>query len=213
MVGDTDDMARRLLAVLPTRWFGDNSSLLRSVLTGVGTAWSAAYQLLQYVIQQARIETSSGLFLDLAAADFLGARLTRRPGESDVSLRLRIEQEMLRPRATRAALTLGLSELTGHTPQIFEPARPADTGGYSAGGVGFGVAGGWGSLELPFQSFVTAFRPSGGGISTIAGYGTGGPLAYGNLSQVQSPVSDEDIYATVSQLVPAACIAWVRIKN
>lgn len=213
MVGDVADMVRRLTSVLPVRWFGDDAALLRAVLTGIGTSCAAIYQLLQYVAQQARIATAASPFLDMATSDFLGNRLERRPGESDDSLRLRVEQEILRPRATRAALNLGLTQLTGRSPQIFEPARPADTGGYSVGGVGFGAGGGWGTLVLPFQSFVTAFRPMGGGISTIAGYGTGGPLAYGDLTQVQSQVSDADIYATATQLIPAAAIAWVRIEN
>ena len=79
------------------------------------------------------------------------------------------------------------------------------------GGVGYGVAGGWGCLRLPFQFFITAYRPQGGGISQLAGYGTGGVPTYGSLDMVQSQVSDAAIFSSIPPLLPAATIAWARI--
>ncbi len=200
-------------AVLPARWFGDTAPTLQAVLTGLGTCWSVIYGLLQNVQAQARIATASGGFLDMISTDFFGAALPRRNGEADNRFRVRIDQELLRPRATRAALVLSLTELTGNAPVIFEPARTSDTGGYSLGGVGYGVAGGWGSLQLPYQVFVTAFRPAGGGIALLAGYGTGGIAGYGDLSMVTTVVSDADIQQAVTQILPAASIAWMNIAG
>jgi hypothetical protein len=213
MIGDSDDMAARMQAVLPARWFGDTAPLLQAVLQGLGTCWAAMYGLLQTVQAQARIATASGGFLDLISADFFGAALPRRNAEADGLFRTRISQELLRPRATRSALVLALTELTGRAPVVFEPARPSDTGGYNVGGVGYGVAGGWGNLALPYQVFVTAYRPSGGGIALFAGYGTGGLQYYGDLSMLTTVVSDADIQKTVTKLLPAASIAWMNIAN
>jgi hypothetical protein len=213
MIGDPPDMAARMQAVLPARWFGDAAPLLRAVLAGLGTCWSIMYGLLQTVRAQARIATASGGFLDMISADFFGTALPRRNAEADTLFRVRIDQELLRPRATRAALALALTELTGNPPVIFEPARTSDTGGYSLGGVGYGVAGGWGSLQLPYQVFVTAFRPAGGGIALLAGYGTGGIAGYGDLSMVTTVVSDADIQQAVTQILPAASIAWMNIAG
>jgi hypothetical protein len=226
MIGDSEDMAARMQAVLPARWFGDTSPLLQAVLLGLGTCWAAIYGLVQTVQAQARIATASGGFLDLISTDFFGAALPRRNAEADGLFRTRISQELLRPRATREALMLALTELTGRPPRVFEPARPGDTGGYCLGGLCYGGqtvldgsnisvtgAGGWGSLALPYQVFVTAYRPIGGGIALLAGYGTGGLQYYGDLSMLSTVVSDAEIQTTVTKLLPAASIAWMNIEN
>jgi hypothetical protein len=226
MIGDSNDMAARMQAVLPARWFGSSAPLLQAVLLGLGTCWSTIYGLLETVQAQARIATASGGFLDLISADYFGSTLPRRNAEADGLFRTRISQELLRPRATRSALVLALTELTGRAPVVFEPARTSDTGGYSVGGLCYGGqtvvagaevtvpgAGGWGSLALPYQVFVTAFRPSGGGIALLAGYGTGGLQYYGDVSMLSTVVSDADIQATVTKLLPAASIAWMNIAN
>ena len=219
MLGDVADFVRRMLVVLPRRWFcdpapvGQTPTLLQAMLSGFATAWSAIYLLVTQVLLLARIATVSGIFLDMASADFFGAGLRRRPGESDAQFRMRVQQEMLRPRATRSALSVILAQLTGQAPGIFEPVRPADTGGYSVGGVGFSVAGGWGNLGLRHASFVTVHRPLGAGIPLLAGYGTGGYLYYGDMSMVAIPVTDSDILAAIVGVLPVGHTAWVRIEG
>ena len=217
MIGDGDDMAARMRAVLPVGWFGDVAPVLQGLLLGLGQGWSAIYDLIENIRLQSRIATASGGFLDLISTDFFGSFLPRRSTELDAPFEIRISQELLRPRATRAALVLALTELTGRAPAVFEPARTSDTGGYSAGGVAYGGtdtagAGGWGSLLLPYQVFVTAYRPVGGGIALLAGYGTGGLAGYGDLSMLTSAVSDADVAAAVTRVLPAATIAWMRIS-
>jgi len=208
-----------MLAVLPAGWFSDPAvanqpaTLLQATLSGLGTAWAGIFTLITTVRSMARIATLSGPFLDLASVDFFGNALPRRPGESDIQFRVRVQQALLRPRGTRAALTLALAQLTGRTPVIFEPGRPADTGGYSCIGLWYGIAGGWGNLMLNHTSFVTAFRPAGEGIAEFAGYGTGGYSYYGDLSMVATPVTDSDIYAVASSVLPAGHTAWMRIEG
>jgi hypothetical protein len=219
MIGNVADFIRRMLAVLPNGWFADPASppqpasYLQALLAGFGTAWAAIYTLITCVQRLARLATVGGPFLDMASVDFFGNCLPRRPLESDTAFRQRIHQELLRPRGTRSALRLALTELTGHAPSIFEPARPADTGGYSAGGLGYSAAGGWGNLGLRYASFVTVVRPAGGGIADFAGYGTGGLLYYGDLSMMTTPVTDADIYAAATAILPAGYICWTRISG
>jgi hypothetical protein len=220
MPGDVADFVRRMLQVLPVRWFADAPPIASAVLAGFGSAWAFIYGLIGTVRLMARIATATGPFLDLISIDFFAAGLPRRSGETDAAFLLRIQQEMLRPRATRAALHTALTELTGQAPVIFEPVRPADTGGYTVGGVGYatptsgsvvGGGGGWGNLQLRHQSFITVLRPLGEGIAYLAGYGTAGALAYGDLSMVATPVTDAQIFAQVTAVVPAGHLAWVRL--
>ncbi len=219
MIGDVADFLRRMIMVLPSRWFSDPApagqtpTLLQALLSGFGFAWSQIYALVTQVELLSRLATVFGLFLDLASVDFFGSGLPRRPGEPDSLFRARIRQELLRPRATRSALSLVLSQLTGQLPGIFEPIRPADTGGYNVGGVGYSVAGGWGNLGLRHASFVTVQRPIGVGIPLLAGYGTGGYRYYGDASMVATPVTDSDIFAIIVGVLPAGHTAWVRIKG
>jgi hypothetical protein len=211
MLGDPADMAKRLRAIIPFGWFSDTATTLQGLLESVGTAWSLAYGLIQFVIQQARILTATGSFLDAISTDFFATKLQRRTLENDGGFLTRIEDELLRPRGTRASINLALTQLTGNAPVIFEPRLTSDTGGYSSGGIGYSIAGGWGSFSLPFQFFITAFRPRGGGIAQLAGYGTGGVPTYGSLGMVQAQVSDTQIFASIPPLLPAATIAWARI--
>ena len=224
MTGDTEDFVRRMRAVLPSRWFPDTSPILDGVLTGLASAWAWLYNTLSFVRAQSRIGTASGIWLDVIAEDFFGQRLKRRPAQPDDDFRASIRHELVRERGTRAAVAAALTDLTGRAPAIFEPARTSDTGGYGGlrgggGGLGYGVAGGWGSLGLPFQFFVTAYRPHGTGIAAVAGWNASvgaygvGALEYASPSMIAGQVTDSDIFASVAAVLPANAIAWTQISN
>ena len=191
MVGDQTDMLARLKAMLPLRWFPDATPVLDGVLTGFAATWATLYNLLGYVRSQTRLSTTTDGFLDMAGFDYFGPALARRAGETDDAFRARLQLEMRRERGTRPALATSLTDLTGRFPDIFEFTRPADTGCWNVA-LGYGVAGGWGSLNLPFQALVTAYRPQGGG-------------AVG--------VGDADIRAAITSVLPAATTAWTRIES
>ncbi|MCX7383184.1 MAG: hypothetical protein NT133_17635 [Alphaproteobacteria bacterium] len=223
MVGDQTDMVARLKAALPARWFADATPVLDGVLAGIASVWATHYAQLRAVIAQSRIATASGAFLDMIAGDFFGRRLGRRLTEADGAYRTRIQREMLRERATRAAMTAALSDLTGRAPDIFEPARPADTGAWN-GRLGYGAAGRWGSLMLPRQVFITAYRPHGTGIAILSGWGASaagwghgnaghGNGGWGDANQIAGQVSDAEIAATTAATMPTAGIAWLAIEN
>ena len=222
MIGDQSDFENRLRSVLPQSWFPDDAPILCRLLSGLGATWSLIYTQLQYVRSQARIHSASDVWLDLISWDFFGHRLRRRPAENDDSLRSRIMLEMFRERATRLAIESVLQDLTGRAPLIFEPARTSDTGGYASlvgrgGGIAYNTVGGWGNLSLPFQCFVTAYRPIDGGIGQVIGWGgfSGGygvgTIEYGSLNMIQAQVTDADIYCALVGVLPAAAIGWIRI--
>jgi hypothetical protein len=224
MTGDQQDMLVRLRTVLPASWFPDTAPVLDGLLSGLAAGWSWAYQQLQYVKAQTRIATATDIWLDIIASDFFGNRLARRAGQGDGAFRKRIQLELFRERGTRGALIAVLQDLTGRAPLVFEPARTGDTGGYaslggSGGGVGYGWAGGWGSLALPFQCFVTAYRPAGSGIAAVCGWGGSvgcygrGAIEYASLDMVQGQVTDSDIYTAIADVLPVATIGWTRITN
>src|SRR5579875_2257217 len=158
--GDQADAAARAKAVLPGGWFpttpasGTSATpVLDAVLAG--PAWGASwlYGLLAYAANQKRIATATDSNLDLIGGDYFSTGLLRRSGETDAAYRARILANLLAPRGTRAAVIAVLKALTGYAPTVFEPARPADTGG-------------WGHL--------------GGPLNTGLAYSTG-PGGYGDL--------------------------------
>lgn len=236
--GSTTDIVNRIKAVLPTGWFPttptgspSNSPILDGVLTGLASSWSWLYSLLAYVKLQTRIATATDVQLDMISLDYFGYNLRRLVNEADTPFRARIKANLLAPKGTRAAVSAAVQQLTGFKPYIFEPKRATDTGGYgthggaNVTGLGYGVAGGYGSLNLPFQAFVVARRPNGGGIASVAGYyslSTRGPSAggyghgaieYADQSMIQGQVTDEQIYSTISAAAPVATIMWVGIVN
>jgi hypothetical protein len=219
VAGGPGDIAGRLKALLPRGWFGPATPVLDALLGGFGALWSSLYGAIGYVRRQGRIATASGVFLDMAARDYLGPAFRRRPGEADAAFSARIRAEVIAPRATRAAVVAATVRATGRAGVVFEPFNPADTGGYGDPPLGYGIGGGYGSLAMPYQFFVTAFRPD----TTLAG-GTGGyndgpggydtaPLAYGAAAAGTGAVSDDEIYAEIAGVLPVNATAWTRLAN
>lgn len=225
--GDTNDILSRLKALLPSRWFGDNPPIVTAILTGWASVHAFVYAQIAYAKLQTRIKTATGGWLDMIAVDFFGTAVRRMTGQSDALFLATIMINLFRERGTRAAIVKILEDLTGRTPWIFEPARPADTGGYATNSIGYGVAGGYGSLLLPSQAFVIAYRQAGTGIPNVGGYGLanygatqGGPGGYGigqieyaDLGMTQGSVADADIYAAIDSVKPAATTVWTQISN
>jgi hypothetical protein len=218
------DIFSRIKKLLPSRWFGEDTPILDSVLNSLAAGWIGFFNLLAYVVSQTRIGTAFDRWLDLIASDFFGYRVQRRTNESDDSFRARIILELIKDRCTRQALFQSLLEATGRPPTIFEPANPGDAGCYGLtasgeGTAGYRVSGGWGSLDLPFQTFVTAFRPTTPGVSMINGwsgdYGAfgGGRSAYMNGGSTIQQVTDAEIYREVTRVKPAGSIVWVSIRS
>lgn len=222
--GDQADIFARLKTMLPARWFGapsDSVPIVDAVLQGIANVLAFVYSLYAYAKLQTRVLTATDGYLDMIAADFFGTSLPRKTGQSDASYRALILANLFREKATRNAVVRALTDLTGFAPLIVEPKRPLDTGGYGVSICGYGVAGAYGSLLLPFQAFVTAYRPqSVAGLANVAGYGisTAGysqpsQAEYADSNSLLDGVSDADIFAAVDAVKPAATIVWTRITN
>lgn len=207
----------RLKSVLPPRWFADATPVLDGLLSGLGCVWTTIHTQLLAARSQVRLATAEGGFLDLFAADFFGRRFRRLAGQGDGGFRLAVARELVRERATRAGLVGALTDLTGFAPVVFEPSRPADTRAWGLAS-GYGVAGGWGSLALPFQCLVAARRPPGAGIVQLPGWsspasGWGVAGGWASLDMVAGQVTDADIRAAALRSMPAGSICWIRISS
>jgi hypothetical protein len=225
--GDLNDIVSRFRTVLPKRWFAEKSPNLNAVLQSIAAPWVWLYDTISYVISQARLSTATDYWLDLISYDYFGDLLSRNSGESDACFRTRVKAALQRQAATRSAVSAGLQALTGARSIIFEPAACVDTGCYGTlakdpnivqTGLAYGEVGGWGSLNMPLQFFVTAVRPPNPAINMLAGYGTPnagygeGTISYVDLSVLPGHVTDEDIKATLSSLLPVNAVAWLRIQ-
>lgn len=181
-------ISARVLSLLP-RWFGDAAPLRDALAQGVAWALLQANALILYAALQLRIRTATDGWLDMIAADFFGLGLPRG-ASTDASYRNRILIGLFRERTTRAATVRVLLDLTGRAPDIIEPERPLDCGGYGVA-CGYGAAGSWGEIGA-YELFITARRPLAG-----SGY----------------TATDADIFAAVEAVRPAGIEAWVRIIN
>jgi hypothetical protein len=226
MAGDFADFIFRLRSVLPKRWFAEQSPNLEALLGSIATPWVSLYSLIAYVISQTRLVSATEEWLDLISNDYFGSSLARKSDEVDLAYRSRIQAALRREAATRSSVSAGLEDLIGTQPVIFEPANCGDTGSYGGGGhsntlgggMAYGQIGGWGSLGLPLQFFVTATRPPVPGVGMLAGYGISsggygeGSISYVDLALLPGHVSDADIQATLCSLLPVNAVAWLRIN-
>lgn len=217
--GDAPDQLGRLKSVLPP-WFADANPIRDALLQGFAVVQTFLYGLIVYARLQTRIRTATGGWLDLIAEDFFGSTVRRVPTQSDASFLNEIVVNLFRERGTRRSVVQVLTDLTGTPPSIFEPARPQDTGGYGCPSLGYGAAGAYGSLLIPYQAFVIAYRPLGSGIPNVAGYGiptgaygTASRAEYADLSEIKDTITDAQIYAAVESVKPVGTILWVMIQN
>ena len=177
-----------------------------------------------YVIDQTRIGTSLGMWLDLVSRDFFYDRLPRRSDEPDLSFRQRILSEIEKDRCTRRAVAHAVSNATGQGAWIFEPGNLSDTGCYGGlqspaqTGLGYQTAGGWGSLSLPFQTFMRVVRPVPRGISNTNGWSIsqgsygGGLSAYADINFDSGLTRDGDLTAAINRARPAGSLIWLSIE-
>lgn len=185
MTGDEVDIRQRLRMTLPARWFSDIAPVLDGILSGLAAGWATLYTLLKYVRLQTRVVTITDGFLELAAQDFLSAPFPRRPDENDSGYRLRLLLAMRRERVTRAAIVKVAAD-AGFALSIFEPAQPSSTGAYNVPlGLAWNSVGGWGSLQMPFESLLVA-------------------------TPLQEPFESE-LWQNISDAAPAGGALWMRI--
>lgn len=217
-IGSQPDILSRLQQLLPQGWFAVGASPIKdAILAGSANMYAYIFSMFAYLKLQTRIATATDGFLDLISADFFGINLPRASGQTDASYKARIQAALFTEKGTRAAVIRVLTQLTGRVPVVFEPGRPLDTGALNNGTFALGIAGGLGSLSYPYQSFVTAFRPHGSGISGVAGLGAPGALNVGTLECVGAAqvggINDGDIYAAIDGVKVCGTIPWSRVLS
>lgn len=223
MTGDQTDVLKRLKGRLP-RWFGSGPTpVLDALLQGPAWALAYVYSLWAYAKLQTRIGTATDGFLDLISGDFFGSSLPRKAYESDASFRFRILSNLIRLRNTRRAVVNILTQITGRAPIVFEPGLVTDTGAMHAPlSRGYCGVARMGSLAMPFEAFVTAFRPIITGGLAGSGYcnaptrtAMNAPTSLSYLNSIslqQALASDADIYAAVESVRPTATVVGVAIS-
>ncbi|WP_186250813.1 hypothetical protein [Burkholderia gladioli] len=225
--GDSTDILSRLKSYMPRGWFGDwaEAPVVSAVLSGIAAVFATSYALIIFAWAQTRLQTSSGGWIDLWAADFFGNGLPRKAGETDAAYIARIKMALFQRRATRPAMDAVLTQLTGRAPVIFEPARPLDSGccGVNTGPASFCGVARMGSIAAPFTALITVYRPQVSGGSLGAAYANAptwsamaAPTSHGyagSLTQEVTAATDADILAAVNATRPAATKIGVCITN
>lgn len=189
--GDSNDMLARIKATTP-RWFSDSTPILDAILTGWATTWAFLYALYVYAKLQTRLLTATDGWLDLIAGDYFGNTVQRKPSQTDASYRLTIQANLLRERATRKGLVAMLTAITGRAPVVIEVTVPADCGAYHYL-FGYGAAGAYGSMSLPYQCFLKVYRPL--------------------ISTPQYGLLDADIYAAIDAIRPVDSVIWTQLLD
>jgi len=84
---------------------------------------------------------------------------------------------------------------------------------------GYALVGGYGSLMLAYQAFVTAYRPSGSSIPYIAGYSStpsGYSVAsrgeYASQSMITGSITDAQVYEAIAAVKMEGNLVWVRLQ-
>lgn len=247
------DMVSRIQALLPFGWFGNGQTpVLTALLTGIAVMWVWLNNLIGYVADQGRITTATDVNLDMIAVDFFGPYgLLRKVGESDDAYRARILSLLLAPANTPGAVVQIIKDYFDVTATVFEPAQAGDTGAYGSGpaaqaasayfqqtgdtseyqgisqGLAWNTAGGYGSLALPYQAFVTLPQPLQNSLANVAGY-TGqvdgsyvgmpggydvGAIEWISLSDGNAIVTADEIYSLIASTMSAGTIAWTQITG
>lgn len=227
-IGDLADIAARWRRLLPRGWFSDTAQNVAAVADGMGAALSGVYGTQATAKAVMRLSTCPGVFLDVFAADFFGIDgLPRVPGEGNEAYRARIKWNLTAPRGTRAGMIGMLQYLTGRTPIVVNPGRPSDVGAWNYAR-GYNTAGAYGSMKMPYQAFVVAYR----GVPVTAGAGSGdyatlpvpaggyypggygvGAIAYGSLNAVGGAMTDAHILQQIAAWTPAHSVAWTQLRD
>ena len=215
MIGDELDFFERTKALIPD-WFGETAPLFDSLIQGNAVAEAFIYDMIQFVAEQCRIQTTVDGFLDIASIDFFAGDLPRFANETDSAFRTRIIASIFRLRGTRPAMRSVLLSTTGTEPELFEPNRPADCLCLSAGIGALGV-GKLGNLDLHHQGFAVVRRT----ITTVEGRkpGLDAPMAGLSHEAVLFPddasryaLSDADILNAINKTKAEGTVTWVRIQ-
>ena len=212
MIGDQNDMLARLRALMPKSWLPKSAPIESAKLSGPAWALSSVYAQITYAALQTRIKTATDGWLDIISADFFGTALPRLTNETDGAFQARILANLFVKGPRRTDMANVLTLITGRAPSIFEPSNTSDSGGWDEA-LYWDAAGAWGD-PLPYQSFVTAYRPIGGNVDLGDWDQELFWDAYGAWSDgTPTAVADAAIISAVESTKMLGTIIWLRIAD
>lgn len=212
--GDQADIFSRLRSLIPASWFPADAPIANALIDAGAWALSTIYSQITFATLQTRIKTATGAYLDMISRDFFGSALPRFTNETDGAFRARILANLFVKGPTRRSMSAVLELVTGRALDIFEPSNTTDSGGWDGGAYWDSAAGKWGD-PLPFQSFVTAYRPAGGAAS-LGEWDTWRQSwdSYGAWSDIQpTQITDAAIIAAVESTRALGTTVWMRIAD
>lgn len=116
-IGTKEDVIRRLLATLPGSWFPSEDSdrpVLNALLEGLANPSAHNYALLAGLVDQLRIGSATGPYLDLIFYDLFGNELPRAENEADAGYRERGIYRLFRLKNTFRAVDEAFELLVGY---------------------------------------------------------------------------------------------------
>lgn len=216
-----DDLARRIIQLLPQAWFNDQAKApggnLWAIASGFSVTDAAFYSRIQALRRHLRL-TSADTLDDLAliARDFFGTSLPPLEGESPDAYRTRLGLRLFRPAGTKSALQEALTRQVGQHPLIVEPWHPGDCGAWD-GPLGWDGPGLWGDLDCPWQGFVLTKRPASRIVITGVLVGAWDGLAGWDLPALgfqdglQAQITpDSVVYDAINAVKPEGITVWVQ---
>lgn len=214
-LGGADDIIRRVKSLLPKGWWFNIAPIRDAIIGGIADVSAWSYSLVQYAKKQTRVAWATDIWLDILSKDYFRFELPRKVNESDDKFRLRIQEELIRERVTRAGMTKALNDLTGKHSVIFEPWNTGDTGAWDVGTFAWDISGGWGDY-LPAQAFINVIPPGAGipgapGWDIASGWDSGGTM-WGDMTLIEGSVTDADIYRTINRTRPTGSIMWTQLS-
>lgn len=189
-----------------------------AILSGPAAVLARLYALVAFVRAQMRLSSSVGGWIDLWAYDYFGYWIRRRPTEQDAPFITRIQQNLLAPLVTRAAMVEALTNLTGEAPTIFEPFNAADAACYGSPQAGYGFCQ-YGSLLMRAQALIIVNQPASSAAGPIPAYGSpqggygAGCMYYFPASQFPGVAQIEEVRATINRTKAAGVICWVAAEG
>lgn len=237
----SEDIYNRLVSDIPT-WYGNqqygSQSIFNTMLEAYIAISSVNLEQLEFCLDQIYISTiTDHQQLVLFAKDYFYNSFPQLLYENDASYRNRIRANLLAERATRPAMSDRLFDLTGYRPDIFEPWRPSDCGGYGDDGsddysMGYDTHGSWGD-DYPYQCFIDVFVTASQSMGTYPAYlddpvsppysglgaysDDGEPdiediMFYGDEELIEELITPSQIYKTIEITKVFGTVCWVNIE-
>ena len=220
------EWAGQWLKLPPQIWSNDAAKKPSGLHYGLAMALSENIETIGsgvlYAYNAQRLQTATDDALVLFAQDFFGNTLPKKSGESDDSYRARIQQNLFKPKLTRQAITLFVTDLVGQAPRLMSPNNPGDTAAWGWSGWDADLPdlpSRWGNPALAYQGFIITELPNVGtneGSIPLWGFDYG--AAWGATTGVwwetisANFFTESEMDALLSDMVAGGIVLWRKYQ-